>query len=150
MASEDNTKIVRCNNCRTVLDETAYLQYDKRTPCPICGSLSRYCERLGRIARHYKIVTDTALSASVTETRARGKRHGKGKPFIDQRYKRELYRKTGEEHDVERIIDPENNIYKEVIKDSKTGEIIRECCEPLDKHQGHGYAKRKGEKGVED
>jgi hypothetical protein len=82
----------------------------------------------------------------VPKLRARGKRLGKGKPFIDQQSKRELYRDTGETHDVERIIDLENNIYKEVIKDSKTGKIIRECCEPLDKHVGHGYAKYKSKK----
>jgi hypothetical protein len=149
MASENSSKIVRCNKCGTALDETPSLQYGERTPCPICGSLSRYRERVGRIARHYQIVTDTALSVSISETRARAKRRGKGKPFIDQRSKRELYRDTGEVHDVERIIDPENNIYKEVIRDSKTGEIIRECCEPLDKHTGHGYAKQKGDTKID-
>lgn len=110
MASQDNSEIVRCNNCRTVLNESPSLQYGERTPCPICGSLSRYRERVGRIARHYRIVTNTALSISVPETRARAKRHGKGKPFIDQHSKRELYRDTGEVHDLERIIDHENNI----------------------------------------
>jgi hypothetical protein len=84
------------------------------------------------------------LSVSVPKWRTRGKRQGKGEPFIDQYLKRELYRDTGEDHDVERTIDHERNIYREVIRDSKTGELIRDCYEPLDKHTGHGYAKHKG------
>ena len=133
MASENDSEIVRCSKCGTVLNESPSLPRSQRTPCPVCGSLSR---------DHTKLIV-TKLSVSVSRLRAKGKRQGKGKPFIDQYLKRELFRKTGEVHDVERIIDPENNIYKEVIRDSKTGEIIRKCCEPLDKHVGHGYAKRK-------
>jgi hypothetical protein len=38
-------------------------------------------------------------------------------------------------------VNREDNTYDEVIKNSK-GEIIRECHEPLHKHQGHGSAKK--------
>lgn len=41
----------------------------------------------------------------------------------------------------ERIIDKENNRYKETVIDEETGEIIHESDEPLEKHQGHGSAK---------
>lgn len=133
MASENDSEIVRCNKCRTILNESPSLPRSQRTPCPICGSLSRDNLRL----------VDPKLSASVSKLRARGKRHGKGKPFIEQYLKRELYRDTGEEHDVERVIYPEKNIYKEIIKDSKTRKVIRKRCEPLNKHTEHGYAKHK-------
>lgn len=136
MASKDNSEIVRCNKCRTILNESPSLPRSQRTPCPVCGSLSRDNMRF----------IDTELGVSVPELRAKGKRHGKGKPFIDQYLKRELYRDTGEDHDVESVIDHNSNIYKEVIRDSKTGKIIRECCEPLDKHIGHGYAKHNSKK----
>jgi hypothetical protein len=46
----------------------------------------------------------------------------------------------------ERIIDKENNLYNEVVRDEETGEIIHECAEPLEKHQGHGSAKCTNEK----
>jgi hypothetical protein len=135
MASKDASDIVRCVKCRAVLNESPSLTRSQRTPCPVCGSLSRDNMR----------VVVPKLSVSVPKWRARGKRQGKGEPFIDQYLKRELYRDTGEDHDVERTIDHERNIYREVIRDSKTGELIRDCYEPLDKHTGHGYAKRKGE-----
>jgi hypothetical protein len=134
MASKDDSDIVRCIKCRTVLNESTSLIRSQRTPCPVCGSLSRDNMR----------VVAPKLSVSVPKWRARGKRQGKGEPFIDQYLKRELYRDTGEDHDVERTIDHERNIYREVIRDSKTGELIRDCYEPLDKHTGHGYAKHKG------
>jgi phage FluMu protein Com len=137
MASENNSEIVRCNNCRTVLDENSSIQYTERTPCPVCSSLSRYYEKLG----HAK------LGLAIPETRIKGKRHGKGKSFIEQHTKHELYQETGEGRDVVRIIDRENNLYEEIIKVSKTGEIVCECCEPLDKHVGHGYAKLATKKG---
>ena len=145
MVNQENSEIVRCNNCRTILNESPSIQYSERTPCPICGSLSRYCEKRGRVAKHYKIAINTALSVSIPRIGARGKRHGKGKPFIDQYSKRELFRESGEYHDVDRVIDRDNNLYIEIIKDSKTGKVLRHCWELLDYHVGHGYAKQKGD-----
>jgi len=42
-----------------------------------------------------------------------------------------------------RVIDKDQNIYKETIIDPDTNEIIHYCEEPLDKHSGHGSAKPK-------
>lgn len=136
MASENDSEVVCCNNCKTVLDESPSIQYSERTPCPVCGSLSRHYEKVALV----KIGLPTSAEA-------KAKRLGKGRPFIEQRAKHDLYRKTGQDTDEARIIDRENNLYKKIIKDSKTGEIIYECCEPLDKHVGHGDAKRRIKKG---
>jgi hypothetical protein len=125
-----NNTVVRCNNCKAVLDEAPDIQPSKRTPCPSCGSISRCYE----IEVHAKINVRASVGM-------KAKRGGRGKPFIEQQSKHELYRKSGQETDVTRIIDRENNLYKEIIKDYKTGEIIKECTEPLDKHVGHGTAK---------
>jgi hypothetical protein len=35
------------------------------------------------------------------------------------------------------------NWWSEKVTDSTTGEVIHECNEPLDQHQGHGSAKSK-------
>lgn len=35
------------------------------------------------------------------------------------------------------------NWYSEKVTDTETGEVIHECNEPLDQHQGHGAAKSK-------
>jgi len=135
MASENDSEIVRCNKCWTVLNESPSVPRSQRTPCPVCGSLSR---------DNMKVVR-TNLSVSVPKLRARGKRLGKGKHFIEQVGKREKYHDTGKEQDVTRVFDYEGNLYTEIIRDSKTGKVIREFSEPLDKHQGHGYAKQKGD-----
>ena len=132
MVSKDNGEIVRCNKCKIVLDETASLKYSERTPCPVCGSLSRYNER----------AVNAAIGVSIRKVEEKAKRLGKGRPFIEQRAKRDLYRKTGQETDEVRIIDRKNNLYKKIIKDSETGETIYERSEPLSKHVGHGSAKR--------
>jgi phage FluMu protein Com len=41
----------------------------------------------------------------------------------------------------ERIIDKDNDQYKEVVIDPATGEVVHYNEEPLSKHFGHGYAK---------
>ena len=137
MASEDNIEIVRCNNCMTVVNESPSLQRSQRTPCPVCGSLSR---------DHIRLV-DTKVAVAVPKLKTRGKRLGKGKPFIEQEGKHEVYHDTGEEQDVTRVFDHEHNTYIEIIKDSKTGKVICEHREPLDQHRGHGYAKRRVNEG---
>lgn len=44
---------------------------------------------------------------------------------------------------LKRILDKDNDIYGEEVKDIETNEIIRECYEPLTEHQGRGNAKNK-------
>ncbi len=55
----------------------------------------------------------------------------------------EFYRDQGKWVLKERIIDWQNDWYREVVTDSETGAIIQECSEPLSKHRGHGSAKRR-------
>jgi len=43
----------------------------------------------------------------------------------------------------ERIIDRKNNIYKELVVNTDTGEVVRDVEHPLTDHKGHGYAKYK-------
>jgi len=60
------------------------------------------------------------------------------------------YIMTGEDFSVKKnkwvkknvLIDKDNNLYKESIVDSETGEIIHYCEEPLTQHIGHGSAKK--------
>ena len=127
-----SNEVVRCNNCRMGLDENPAIPPSERTPCPNCGSLSRYYEKVGH----------ALLGFSIPKSEMKAKHADKGDPFIEQRMKHDLYRKTGQDTDEVRIIDREDNLYKKTIRDSKTGEIVYECCEPLDNHIGHGSAKK--------
>jgi hypothetical protein len=42
-----------------------------------------------------------------------------------------------------RVIDKENDFYKEEVIDPSTGEVIHHCEEKLSEHFGHGSAKKK-------
>jgi hypothetical protein len=42
-----------------------------------------------------------------------------------------------------RLIDKDNNVYKETVTDPDTKEIIHKCEEPLNTHVGRGSAKSK-------
>jgi hypothetical protein len=129
----NNIEVVRCNNCKAILNESFYIQSSERIPCPSCGSISR----------DYKIETSVDLGMVIRRASIKAKHGDKGEPFITQYRGQELYHDTNEYRDVIRIIDHENNLYMEIITDSKTGELIRGCIEPLDKHTGHGSAKNK-------
>lgn len=41
-----------------------------------------------------------------------------------------------------RVIDRENDQYREKVWDPETGEVIHACEEPLSQHFGHGSAKK--------
>jgi len=130
----DNKAMVQvtCNNCRTEYEAATNEPSEARTKCPMCGSTARlffqFCE--GEISVYSKLGY-------------RGKRGGKGKPFMLGVIGYDLFRSIQKWVRLERVIDRENDYYKEVITDPTTGEIIHHCEEPLSKHQGHGSAKKK-------
>jgi hypothetical protein len=45
-----------------------------------------------------------------------------------------------------RMIDKDNNLYKETLKDPETNEVLYQCEELLSEHQGHGSTKSKRKK----
>jgi hypothetical protein len=129
---KDNGLVVLCNNCKLVLDEDPHIQPDQRIPCPSCGSTSR----------NYQCVALVGLSLGL-KVDMKAKHHGEREPFIEELSGNDLHRKTGKHMDKTRIIDRENDLYKEIITDPKSGKIIHQCIEPLSKHIGHGDAKNK-------
>jgi hypothetical protein len=66
------------------------------------------------------------------------------KPFHEQITGADLYKLTGQWNALHRIIDRARDYYYELIKDSKTGTVIRFCEEPLSKHFGRGSAEKPG------
>ena len=43
----------------------------------------------------------------------------------------------------EQVINRRDNLYREVVTDPETGEVIHHCEEPLTEHRGHDSAKSK-------
>jgi hypothetical protein len=71
------------------------------------------------------------------------RRAGKTKPCIEQILGDDFHRNSGKVRNLIRVIDKENDHYREFLTDKETGEILHECNEPLSKHQGHGAARIK-------
>jgi DNA-directed RNA polymerase subunit RPC12/RpoP len=120
-----------CGECGAELEESPSLPTEERIPCPACGSIKRAIQ--------------VSISESVTIREMlgmKGKRQGEKKPFIESVSGDDLHRKTGKWMKLTRMIDRENNQYKEEVKDPATGDTVHRCEEPLSDHKGHGSAKK--------
>lgn len=122
-------QISKCKNCGAVLSEQ---KNEPRTPCPVCKEMGRINDE-----------TLTENMAFYDHMRMKGKHDGKRKPFFDARVGGDYYFKDKEWRHLERVFDFGNNLYVEIIKDMKTGKIIKEDRGPLTDHKGHGTAKIK-------
>jgi hypothetical protein len=125
-----------CGACGAAIDEPAGTSLADRTPCPACGSLARN------------------FSAHVHETLTvrekiglKHKRPGNKKPIYESVSGDDLHRVTGQWNKLTREINREHNRYKEVIVNPETGEVLRQCDEPLTEHTDRGSAKPKPGKG---
>jgi hypothetical protein len=83
-----------------------------------------------------------AVSTSTSVTlRGKASRPGVKKPIAETFQGDDIHRKTGRLSKIERIIDREHDKYRELITDSETGDVLRECNEPLTQHVRRGSAK---------
>lgn len=123
---------VKCGKCGEELFEPINVSLENRIPCPQCGSLSR----------SFFITINETLHLR-EKMGMKGKRSGRGKPFIETVSGDDLHRKTEKWNLIARTIDRENNLYSETITDPDTGTIIHKCIEPLSEHWNHGSAKKK-------
>ena len=123
-------RIVTCQGCYARIDES--LKDQPPEPCPICGSTIRDVD-----------LTITDTSESHEKIGFQAKMPGFKKTRREAIWGDEKFVDQNKWVHKERVIDRENNQYIEVVEDSITGEIIRQCHEPLTQHFGHGSAKHK-------
>jgi hypothetical protein len=69
-------------------------------------------------------------------------RTGQKRPLVEGFRGDDLHRNSGRWMRKIQIVDRENDRYFKQIVDPATGEILRQCEEPLSKHRGYGSAKR--------
>ncbi|MEZ5846370.1 MAG: hypothetical protein R3C70_06430 [Geminicoccaceae bacterium] len=105
-----------------------------RLPCPACGGKRR--------AFNETISVGAQLEMGILTQGKSGKKIGRRGPAYWWQEKKELYRKTGEWQVIVRDFNRENDRYREVIRDVKTGTIVKKIEEPLSEHIGHGSAKK--------
>ena len=120
---------VFCASCKGELKENPQLDPKDRSPCPKCGAKSRIfnvevCEKL----------------TFRTKLGLKHKRPGFKKPIYEEIGGDDLHHKTGVWSKFLRVIDRQNNRYRENIINSETGDVIRSVDEPLTEHRGRGSA----------
>ena len=133
------TDSTSCYTCGAAIDEPANTPASERQPCPECGSTVR--------------TFNAHVHESVTLREKLGLKHkrpGFKKPIFESVSGEDLHRATGQWNQITREIDRENNLYKEVIVNPQTGEVIRHIEEPLTSHTGRGSAKPKPSGGGTD
>ena len=123
---------VLCGKCKLALKEDSHVQPSGRIPCPSCGSTAR----IFQVSIHASVIMKSKLGM-------KAKHSSGGKPFIEEVTGDDLYRETNKWMNLSRVYDREKDLYKEIITDPITGEVVHECIEPLSKHTGHGTAKYK-------
>lgn len=126
-----DTKVM-CGKCLIHIEnENGSEDQQKRMPCPNCGSVSRH------ISKH---LFDTITLKEMVGAKA--KRKGERKPYIEQLLGDDFSTKLNKWMKKLRIIDRDNDIYKEKVFDPETNYVIHYCEESLKQHVGHGSAKK--------
>ena len=124
-------QLVACGSCGVPIDEPADLPIEDRTPCLQCGSTAR------KLSVHLKAVAKAQVGVGFKH-----KRPGRKKPIAEGFTGRQLRTAVGDYVYKERLIDRENDRYREKIV-TNSGEVIHDVDEPLSKHRGYGSAKIK-------
>jgi len=114
--------------------------------CVGCGERinqnEKCCKKCGCYKRHIEVTINENIETH-DQNEGKRKKGGAGEPAQKFKVGDDFFRKDGIWTHREMYVDKENNLYSEVIKNKNTGKIIRLCKEPLSKHIGHGYAKKR-------
>lgn len=117
--------MIKCPKCFLEYDDNLHL-------CPYCGSENHSGAVFSEITFKTRIYGKLSLVKRV------GKRK---RPSLEIEAGEQPSASTNTYVTKTRIIDRENDIYKEIITDSITGEVIHREEGPLSKHNGHGTDK---------
>jgi len=126
------TKIT-CMGCGEKLDNSYNMNPNK--PCPKCGSK----EQNITLTTSDSVELHDCIKGKVKDSRYPSKKKIRQK-FLQGDDKR---KSDGKWMEKERLVDKDNDKYKEVVTDPETGKIVHHCEEPLSEHTGHGSAKKK-------
>jgi len=131
----DEAADVYCAQCGSVIPELPGLPVEERMPCPNCGSTAR---------RFSKTLSEAFSVGAFLDGKKKSLKYSSRKQIrVHLQVGDQVEHKTGRRVFKERRVDKDASPawYFERITDAKTGEVIHECSEPLEKHTGHGSAK---------
>ena len=127
-----NVDSTTCSACGIAIGEPSSTPVAERSPCPSCGAT----------ARTFSAHAEDSITLR-EKVALKHKRPGFKKPIYESVSGEDLYRATGQWHQLTREIDRENNRYRELIENPQTGQVVREVDEPLTDHVARGSAKPK-------
>lgn len=127
----ENSTVVKCAICLTVLDDAPNISVERRTPCQNCGST----------ARAFEVEIVQTMTAR-TSLGMKARHSAGGRPFYEAKSGANLQRSTGRWMERDLVVDRKNDRYIERVVDPKTREVIHVCEEPLSEHRGHGTATK--------
>ena len=84
--------------------------------------------------------TDVAIAHEDLDLRARDATGGK--PYLTVKSGDSLEQRTGKWRDRVQRVDQANHWYDKVVTDKETGEVLRDCHEPLSDHVDRGSARK--------
>ena len=126
----DVTTKAECFQCGTRVPDIA-LSQTTRQRCPVCAATER------RITIRARDVVSI-----LGDLRYKHRELGGRRPRLEGREKDEVRYATGRTSHVSRLIDRANDRYFKVVTDSRTGEVLHQCDEPLSEHRDHGAARK--------
>jgi hypothetical protein len=100
------------------------------------------CEKCGWLHSPNKACSGKAICTELKVTWTPAPSHKKLR--YHRRVRTEKNVSSGKQVRVVRIINKTADAYYEKVTDIETGEIIRECAEPLTRHRNRGSAKPRG------
>lgn len=124
-------KEVICNSCGRSGGEE-FGTADATHRCPRCGSSD--------------VKVHITLQEQVTvheQLRLKARHQDEKKPFREAIFGDDLRERDGRWMHKEQVVDREAGWYDKVVVDPETGEVVRECHEPLSQHRDCGSAKMK-------
>lgn len=134
--TEQITMTVTCGECGAVLP-VEFSDHASDLLCPKCGTAKRHI--------HLNVVENAGIES---HDNVRGKIKNsdfpsKKNPRVEFFTGDDLRKSDGRWMHKERLIDKDNDKYREVVVDPQTGEVIHCNEERLSEHFGHGSAKFK-------
>lgn len=135
-SGDDMATTLTCATCGADLP-AEHAGQSADAPCPTCGSVKKNI-RLDFVDNVGFEVHDS-LCGKLKDPNLPSKKN----PRVDFFSGYDLRKSDGKWMQKERVLDKDNDHYKEIVIDPKTGEVIHHNEEPLSKYFGHGSAKFK-------
>jgi hypothetical protein len=136
--STDAKVSVACSGCGASLPpDQAGRAADE--PCHYCGETQKKIRI--EIADRFGVEVHDSFRGRLKDPAFPSKKNPRVEVFSGA----DIRKSDGKWMSKERVIDKDNDLYKEVVTDPETGEVIHHNEEPLSEHFGHGSAKFKKE-----